>query len=185
MRYNYIVTPEGIETDQDVRKINSGDSAGRRQMLDSTAQINKLVRYAQMMDELHLARAKARQGVGPGAVINKTQNHTVIFIGLIRIYQAVGRGFPITQAYLANRYGMDRSTVKKVLDDFMKDGFLDKYFHTTDILIAKYNEFVAFFCENPATENFSRSVAYGLMLRACPDAPDYEKQLKIHAGKTA
>ena len=185
MKYNYVVTADGIETDQHVRKIKSGDSAGRRQMLDSTAAINKLIRYAQMMDELHLARARARQGVGPGTVINKSQNHTVLFIAIIRIYQAVGRRFTITQTYLADRYQIDRGTVKKVLDDFIADGFLDDNYFPTDLLIEKYNEFVAFFCENPATENFCRSIAYGLMLRASPDAPAYEKQLKIDAGKPA
>ena len=185
MKYNYVVTDEGIETDQDVRTIKSGDSAGRRQMLDSTAAINKLIRYAQMMDELHLARARARQGTGPGTTINKSQNHTIIFIGIIRIYQAVGRKLPVTQKYLAGRYNIDRGTVKKVLDDFIKDGFLDENYFPREILIEKYNEFVEFFCENPDTENFCRSIAYGLMLRARPDAPEYEEQLKIDAGKPA
>ena len=185
MKYNYVVTSEGIETDQHVRKIKSGDSAGRRQMLDSTAHINKLIRYAQMMDELHLARARARQSKGPGSIINKSQNHTVIFIAIIRIYQAVGRAIPINQTHLADRYGMDRGTVKTVLDDFIKDGFLDGKYYPTNILIEKYNEFVDAFCENPATENFCRSIAYGLMLRSCPDAPHYERQLKIDAGVPA
>ena len=181
----YKITDQGIETDQDVRTIKSGDSVGRRQMLDSTASMNKLIRYAQMMDELHIARSRARQGTGPGAVINKSQNHTVIFIAIIRIYQAVGRSFTITQKYLADRYNIDRGTVKKVLNDFIADGFLDEDYFPTDLLMEKYNEFVEYFCAAPETENFCRSIAYGLMLRARPDAPEFEKQLKIDAGTPA
>lgn len=185
MKYNYIVTPEGIETDQDVRKIKSGDSAGRRQMVTNAANFNKLVRYAQMMDELHIACSRARRGIGPGAVINKTQNHTVLFIAIIRIYQAVGRAIAINQTYLAERYGMDRGTVKTILEDFFRDGFLDANYFPTDLLMEKYNEFVEHFCAAPETENFSRSIAFGLMQRAAPDQPEYEELLKTSAGKPA
>ena len=92
----YEVTDDGFEAEQNVRKIKTSDPDGRRHMLSSTAEINKLVRYAQMMDELHLARVRARKGSGIRYVVNKSQNHTIIFIGLIRIYQAVGAKFTVT-----------------------------------------------------------------------------------------
>ncbi len=181
----YEITEDGFEADQNVRKIKTCDPDGRQQMVSSAANFNKLVRYAQMMDELHLARVRARKGSGMRYVVNKSQNHTVIFISIIRIYQAVGRKFTITQKYLAERYAIDRGTVKKVLDDFIVNGFINENYCPTDLLIEKYNEFVNHFCAAPETENFSRSIAFGLMQRAAPDNPEFENTLKKGAGLSA
>ena len=174
----YDITDDGFETSQSVRKIKSSDPEGRRHMLDSTAAINKLVRYAQMMDQLHVKRVELRKD----RIITSTQNHIVIFVAIVRIYHAVGVSGTPKQTFLADRYGMDRGTVKKVLDDFVEHGYLNSKHRPTQLFIETYKDFVEAFCLDPATENFCRSIAYGLMLRAAPDEMEYEKQLKKRVG---
>jgi len=65
------------------------------------------------------------------------------------------------------------------------NGFINENYCPTDLLIEKYNEFVNHFCAAPETENFSRSIAFGLMQRAAPDNPEFENTLKKGAGLSA
>jgi len=178
MGEDFEITENGLEFKQDIRIVRSCDGDERRQLIADTLTLNRFIRYAQMMDDIHINRVIARAKSNVSFALTKTQNHIVILIGIIRVYNKVGRKFPITQVWLAGRYGINRKTVRAVLEDAISEGLLDENYFPTQPLIRAYGEFVERICNMKSTRTFTRSVGYGLMLEAAPDDLEFEQMLE-------
>ena len=181
------LTDDGFEHNRNTT-ISSYTREANMQKVTDINDVHKMVRYAAMMDEVHVIRAKRRRYSKASHFFHTTHNHTVIYCGLLRLYFNAGKNIRFNQTTAANRYGISREKVRAVLKDGQDTGMLDKDYWPTQKLLDGYEEFVKDVCKETATKLFARNMAVEMMIDAVPFPTTYNmsvsKKIGDHARET-
>tara|TARA_R100000700_G_scaffold39998_3_gene54302 strand:- start:3908 stop:4477 length:570 start_codon:yes stop_codon:yes gene_type:complete len=162
--------------------IASGRPNERSEKVNAVLDINLVIRYCAMMDEIHVKRVRRRGESLFALAYQKTYNHIVIYTAILRHYGMHGTSKKFNVSKAQERYGLSRATIHNVLSDGRNDGILDNLNRPTESFINGYAKTVLATQELPETKLMARTWTQKILRTETPDNTELSEAASAFYG---